>query len=106
MNFIFLLLILLLQIEFFSFTIIVLPFKKYTKYNSKKNYIEYLYKNDLFINFEIGTPSQSIPLFLSFEDLPTYIIGKSLNGEYNPLISQTLKNISFEEEVFFFSKIS
>ena len=104
MNFIFLLLILLLQIEFFSFTIIVLPFKKYTKYNSKKNYIEYLYKNDLFINFEIGTPSQSIPLFLSFGDLPTYIIGKSLNGEYNPLISQTLKNISFKEEVFFFQK--
>ena len=104
MNFIFLLLILLLQIEFFSFTIIVLPFKKYTKYNSKKNYIEYLYKNDLFINLEIGTPSQSIPLFLSFEDLPTYIIGKSLNGEYDPLISQTLKNISFKEEVYFFQK--
>ena len=104
MNFIFLLLIILLQIECFSFTIIVLPFKKYTKYVSKKNYIEYLYKNDLFINFEIGTPIQSIPLFLSFNDLPTYIIGKNLNGQYNPLISQTLKNISFKEEVYFFQK--
>ncbi len=104
MNFIFLLLIILLQIECFSFTIIVLPFKKYTKYISKKNYIEYLYKNDLFINFEIGTPIQSIPLFLSFNDLPTYIIGKNLNGQYNPLISQTLKNISFKEEVYFFQK--
>ena len=104
MSFIFSLFIIFLQIQSFSFSIIVLPFKKYSTYIEKTNYIEYLYNNDLFINFEIGIPSQSIPLFLSFEDLPTYIIGKKLNGLYNPSISQTLKNISFREEIFFLQK--
>ena len=58
--------------------------------------------NDIYIDLKIGTPYQTIPLFLSIDDYPTYISGEELNEKYNRNSSSSYKQISFKEEIFFF----
>ena len=83
-------------------SVIVFPFKKYTQYIKNTNYIEYLLNNDIYIDFKIGTPYQTIPLFLSIDDYPSYISGEELNEKYNRNSSSSYKQISFREEMFYF----
>jgi hypothetical protein len=58
--------------------------------------------NDIYIDLKIGTPYQTIPLFLSIDDYPTYISGEELNEKYNRNSSSSYKQISFREEMFYF----
>ncbi len=57
--------------------------------------------NDIYIDLKIGTPYQTIPLFLSIDDYPTYISGEELNEKYKRNSSSSYKQISFKEEIFF-----
>jgi len=82
---------------------IKLPFKKFTTYQKDKNYFDYLEKNDIVIIFEIGTPIQSIPIFINFDIYSFYISGPNLNGIYNENKSSTFNFIKKKRELSYFT---
>jgi hypothetical protein len=82
---------------------IKLPFKKFSTYQKETNYIDYLEKNDIIIIFEIGTPYQSIPIFINFELYSFYISGQKLNGKYNENMSSSL--IQKKQKSYFYSEV-
>ncbi len=82
---------------------IKLPFKKFSTYQKETNYIDYLEKNDIIIIFEIGTPYQSIPIFINFDLYSFYISGQKLNGKYNENMSSSL--IQKKQKSYFYSEV-
>ena len=82
---------------------IKLPFKKFTTYQKDKNYFDYLEKNDIVIIFEMGTPIQSIPIFINFDIYSFYISGPNLNGIYNENKSSTFDFIKKKRELSYFT---
>ena len=81
---------------------IKLPFRKFSTYQKEINYFNYLEKNDIAIIFEIGTPFQSIPIYINFELYSFYISGQNLNGKYNENSSSTLKK---KQLSYFYSEV-
>ena len=81
---------------------IKLPFRKFSTYQKEINYFNYLEKNDIAIIFEIGTPFQSIPIYINFELYSFYISGQYLNGKYNENSSLTLK---IKQLSYFYSEV-
>ena len=61
-----------------------------------ENYIFNLIHNDIYIDLEVGTPSQKIKSFIKFEEHPFFIQGKDINSlGFNEKISDTFKSKSY-----------
>ena len=53
---------------------VILPFRTEIQEITKDNYLSIYYDNKIFIDIEVGTPPQKIPINLKFENYPFFII--------------------------------
>ena len=61
-----------------------------------ENYVLNLIHNDIFIELEVGTPSQKIKSFIKFEEHPFFIQGKDINAlGFNKTKSFTYKSKAY-----------
>ena len=57
-----------------SIKYLILPFRTEIQEITKDNYLSIYYDNKIFIDIEVGTPPQKIPINLKFENYPFFII--------------------------------
>jgi hypothetical protein len=72
------------------------PSTKILNEEELENYIFNLIHNDIFIELEVGTPSQKIKSFIKFEEHPFFIQGKDINAlGFNKTKSFTYKSKAY-----------
>ena len=76
------------------FNSLVFPFEKISNF---KNYTLNLINNNIYSNITLGSPSQKIPVYFTFESNFFIIKNKSIGGIFNEKLSKTLsKNLDLD----------
>ncbi len=85
--------LILIFINKYIYSIIIIPFKRiYKEKITEKNIMKVLLYNDLQITIEIGNPSQSFPVLIKLQESPTFIMSSNYRGnvkKFNPNSSST-----------------
>ena len=86
--------VLFLNMLFLEFIKCVIKFNFKKKFSLNEvgktiNYIDYIYKNDLYTELLIGNPSQIIPMTIKYDQEPFYLATPFSNGIFNHNISNT-----------------
>ena len=87
-----------------SIKYLILPFRTEIQEITKDNYLSIYYDNKIFIDIEVGTPPQKIPINLKFENYPFFIISsqsENLPKKYfNETKSSSYKKIHLIHIIF------
>ena len=79
---------------------VILPFRTEIQEITKDNYLSIYYDNKIFIDIEIGTPPQKIPINLKFENYPFFIISFQSENLSNKYFNET-KSSSYKKNSFY-----
>ena len=87
----------------FALNYIILPFKKENNVKSLKDFIFY---NRIISEINLGSPSQKIKIYFSFDRYSTFITSKEIKkiGQFNELKSKTYEEKSSYNSTYYFDE--